>query len=225
MRFSIDAHDLDVNIVKTIVAGWTGRNRAALDHHIEELAELGVNPPSATPLFYRVSSQLLTQESEIEVVGPNTSGEVEPMIVATRTELFIGLISDHTDRALEAYSVAASKQACPKPMASQLWRFQEVGNHLDQLELKSWIFEDDAWILYQQGLLAIIKPLQELVEMAAIDVSELAEDEAIVMMCGTCPVASGGIRPAAQFRMSISDPTSGAEISHQYSYTELPIIA
>jgi len=124
MRFSLDTRDLDVKVVKVIVAGWTGRDRAVLDRHIDELAELGVAPPSTVPLFYRVSSQLLTQAAEIEVVGPDTSGEVEPLIIATRQEVFLGLASDHTDRALEATSVAASKQACPKSIATR----RQLGN-------------------------------------------------------------------------------------------------
>ena len=32
-----------------IVAGWTGRDRAKVQHHIEELALLGVPAPSTTP--------------------------------------------------------------------------------------------------------------------------------------------------------------------------------
>lgn len=225
MRFSLDTRDLEVNIVKTIVAGWTGRDRAGVEHHIEELSELGVAPPSTVPLFYRVSSQLLTQAAEIEVMGPNTSGEVEPMIIATRQEIFLGLASDHTDRALEAASVAASKQACPKPLATRLWRFRGVEERIDDLEIRSWIWEADTWVPYQKGLLANIRPLGKLMEAAAIETGGLAADEAIAMLCGTCPVISGGIRPASRFRMSICNPANGAEITHHYHSKALPAVA
>ena len=40
-----------------IMAGWTGRDRAAVDHHIAELAALGVAGPSCVPTFYRLSPQ------------------------------------------------------------------------------------------------------------------------------------------------------------------------
>jgi hypothetical protein len=66
-----------------IVAGWTGRDEAALRHHIEELAAIGVPRPSSVPVFYRNSVLNLTQAPALEVLGPDTSGEVEPVIVAT----------------------------------------------------------------------------------------------------------------------------------------------
>ena len=104
-----------------IVAGWTGRDAAAVEHHIRELEAIGVAPPSAVPLFYRVSATLLGPHTAIEVVGEESSGEVEPMIVRAGGRLWLGLASDHTDRALEAHSVALSKQICAKPCASGLW--------------------------------------------------------------------------------------------------------
>ncbi len=36
-----------------VVAGWTGRDEAALQRHIEELAAIGVPRPSSVPVFYR----------------------------------------------------------------------------------------------------------------------------------------------------------------------------
>jgi hypothetical protein len=43
-----------------VIAGWAARDEAAVKHHIEELAEIGV-PPSSVPLFYRTAASLLTQ--------------------------------------------------------------------------------------------------------------------------------------------------------------------
>jgi len=52
-----------------IVAGWTGRDEAALRHHIEELAAIGVPRPSSVPVFYRNSFLNLTQAPVLEVWG------------------------------------------------------------------------------------------------------------------------------------------------------------
>ena len=57
-----------------IVAGWTGRDEAALRHHIEELAAIGVPRPSSVPVFYRNSVLNLTQSPVLEVLGRDTSG-------------------------------------------------------------------------------------------------------------------------------------------------------
>ena len=69
---------IDVEPAGLIVAGWTGRDEAALRHHIEELAAIGVPRPSSMPVFYRNSSSNLTQADAIEVLGPDTSGEADP---------------------------------------------------------------------------------------------------------------------------------------------------
>lgn len=224
LSFIVDSGNIDLKIVKTIVAGWTGRDRLSVNHHIEELKDLGIASPSNVPLFYRTSSQLLTQDDTIEVVGENTSGEAEPLIFVTRKGTFLGLASDHTDRTLEVASVAASKQACPKPVAKHLWRIDDIEGPLDNLEIRSSIYENDTWALYQQGALAGIRPLEKLIKAAPIDVSKLAGNEAIAMLCGTFPVISGGIRPARDFRMSLMNPSSGEKISHQYRSIVLPII-
>src|SRR5205814_9840818 len=81
-----------------IVAGWTGRDEAALRHHIEELAAIGVPRPSSVPVFYRNSVNNIMQTDRLEVLGPDTSGEVEPVIVGLEDGLWAGLGSDHTHR-------------------------------------------------------------------------------------------------------------------------------
>ena len=97
--------------------------------------------PSEVPLYCRVSSGLLVHSDTIEVVGPETSGEVEPLIIQSAGDLWLGLASDHTDRGLEAHSVAASKQICAKPAAKEVWRLSDVVADLDSLILRCSIKE------------------------------------------------------------------------------------
>ena len=202
---------------RLIVAGWTGRDRSAVDHHIEELAALGVPAPSSVPLYYQCAPSLLTQETTIQVLGPDTSGEAEPFLVRVDGTTWIGLASDHTDRALEAHSVAASKQVCAKPVADRLWKLEDVADHLDDLKLRSWVLEDGRWIAYQDGTLASILPLQRLIDGAG-----LANGTA--MLCGTLP-AIGGVRPAASFKMALTDPVRDRSIEWGYKTSSLEIIS
>ena len=44
------------NIDDLVIAGWTGRDVAALEHHIEELKAIGVQPPSKVPLPFTSSN-------------------------------------------------------------------------------------------------------------------------------------------------------------------------
>src|SRR5258707_13733559 len=69
---------LDVAAVKSlVVAGWTGRNVAALEAHIKELEAIGVKRPKTLPIFYRVARSLLTSGGTIEGMADKSSGEVE----------------------------------------------------------------------------------------------------------------------------------------------------
>ena len=123
MQFTLPTGSLELRIKPAIVAGWTGRDDGAVTHHIEELAALGVAPPSQVPLFDRVASSLLTQGHSIEVVGGETSGEVEPLLVKADDRMWLGLASDHTDRATRRTRIIRSYQnASPIAVSS---------NHLD----------------------------------------------------------------------------------------------
>ncbi len=217
MQFDTPTGPENFRIDSLIVAGWTGRDTAAVQHHIEELAEIGVPAPTTTPLFYRVGSNLLCQSDRIEVLGTETSGESEPLILTSNGQIWLGLGSDHTDRGLEAVSVAASKQACPKPVAADLWPWSDVADRLDDLTLVSEVFEDGHWVTYQTGTLAAIRPLTDLMAAAAMP------DNA-AMMCGTL-AAIGGVLPAVQFRARLHDPVTSRTIALDYNTVRLPVVA
>ncbi|EAU44725.1 DUF2848 domain-containing protein [Salipiger bermudensis] len=222
LSFRVNGAPLTLDLTHLIVAGWTGRDADAIAHHIAELAELGVPAPSDTPLYYRVSAPLLTDAPLIEAVGEASSGEVEPLIVEAEGKRYLGLASDHTDRALEAHSVAMSKQVCAKPCALELWEWDEVAERLEEIELESWIEEGGDWVPYQSGTIASIRPLTELI--AGSRLSELAKDGPVAMLCGTFG-AKGGVRPAAKFRMQMRDPKTGRSITHEYETRTLPEVA
>jgi len=217
MQFETDTGPTEFPIEHLIVAGWTGRDKTAVDHHIDELAELGVPAPSQTPLFYRVSNRLLTHAPKIQVLGSASSGEAEPLLIRHNGEFWLGLASDHTDRALEAHSVAASKQACAKPCATTLWRWDRVSDRLDGLRIQSWIWENDDWSLYQDGALGQILPLDDLINGAGVG-------ENAAMLCGTF-AAIGGVRPASRFRATLFDDVLGREINMSYDTIPLPEIS
>ena len=146
-----------------IIAGWTGRDAVARDKHIAELEALGVARPASTPIHYRVSNSLLTTADEIEVVGENSSGEVEFVLLRENGRIWLGAGSDHTDRKVETYNVTISKQLCEKPMSPELWDFEDVAQHWDKLQMRSWIEEGGKDVLYQEGSVAAILPPQDII--------------------------------------------------------------
>lgn len=217
---------LDVLPTRLVIAGWTGRDAAAITHHIEELAAIGVPRPSTVPLYYRVACAQLSQQASVEVLGEASSGEVEPVLVRARGRWWLTVGSDHTDRAVEAYAVDVSKQLCPKPLAGQAWAWDELADRADALQLHSEIEEGGQWVRYQQGTLAQIRPLASLVGGLPADV---AVEDGLVMFCGTfgaLPDAQGrGVRPAARMRLQLADPVSGRRIEHAYACRTLPRVA
>lgn len=213
---------LQIRVNRLVIAGWTGRDAQAIAHHIGELEAIGVPRPSAVPLFYRVAANQLSQADTVEVVGTETSGEVEPFLFFHSGELFVSIASDHTDRALETHSVALSKQICAKPVAREAWRFANVADHWDELVLRSWIEEDGEFQLYQEGTLAALRTPADLLERLAA--SNPGASDGFAMACGTVG-AIGGIRPSPRFRMALVDERSGRRISHEYRSVVLPVIA
>ena len=122
LETSAGTRALQVDVQQLVIAGWAGRNREAIEHHIEELAAIGVPRPSAVPLYYRVAANQLTQQAQVQVVGGESSGEAEVFVFTHEGEQYLSVASDHTDRKLESHSVALSKQLCIKPVARTAWR-------------------------------------------------------------------------------------------------------
>ena len=197
-------------IEQLVIAGWTGRDEAALRKHIHELAELGVKPPKTTPIFYRVSADLLTQGSEIQVSGPDTSGEAE-FVLMKGEELRVCVGSDHTDRKAETIGVSLSKQLCAKPVSKESWRYAEVKPHWEKLVLRSWSDGE----LYQEGPVTAMRSPEDLMWRHPLK-------PGWAMFGGTL-AAKGGIRPAKLFRMELEDPVRKRKLAHEYRISALPV--
>jgi hypothetical protein len=210
-------------ISRVVIAGWTGRDPVAVEKHMSELEALGVARPSSAPIFYFVSTSRLTTTSVIEVSGDRSSGEVEFILVQTGGRLCVGVGSDHTDRAAEAYSVTVSKQMCEKPLAAELWDFADVEGHWDKLVLRSWLCVDEHRVLYQEGAVSGIRTPADLIERyAGTSGLDPGLPEGTAMFCGTL-AAQGGIRSGRRFEFELEDPVRGRRIRHGYDIVALPM--
>jgi len=209
---------LDLRIDNLVIAGWTGRDRAAVEAHIAELAKLGVPRPRQIPTYYRCAAALLTTAGHIEVAGGASSGEVEFVLLAAGGELLVTVGSDHTDRELEKTGVTLSKQVCAKPVSAAAWKFADIADHWDKLELRSFAVTDGAREIYQQGTVTAMRAPADLI--AGYGAKQLPDGTA--MFCGTLPV-QGEVRPADTFEIELSDPVLGRHLRHQYTITKLPV--
>ena len=210
---------LDVAAVESLViAGWTGRNVAALEAHIKELEAIGVKRPKTVPIFYRVASSLTTTATFIEVMADKSSGEVEFVLFALEDGLWLGVGSDHTDRKAETVGVTLSKQLCAKPVGPTLWRYDEVKPHWDKLVLRSFVPDGGKRRLYQEGPVTNMRSPEELIKLYTGG-DKLTPGTA--MFCGTFAV-HGDISYSGTFDMELEDPVLGRKLTHGYKIVSLP---
>ncbi|MEE2823198.1 MAG: DUF2848 domain-containing protein [Acidobacteriota bacterium] len=213
------AQPTTLSITTTVIAGWTGRNKDAVEKHILELEKLGVPRPTSTPIFYRASASRLTIAGEIQVVGNDSSGEVEAVYVQHDGTLWVGLGSDHTDRKVETYGITVSKQVCDKPIAPTLWLHSELEQHWDQLILRSYVTTDGKRTLYQEGTIATMLPPEELITRY----SKTGLSNGTLMFGGTLATLEE-VTPADRFELELEDPVLNRKITHGYNIKTLPIL-
>lgn len=190
-----------------VVAGYTGRDTAAVQHHIDELAAQGIAPPERVPMFYPVAADMATQEEVCVVPSSLTAGEAEPVLVRAAGRLFLGVGSDHTDRELERVSVARSKEACVKPLSRTVVPV-DADTDWDRMRLSSWV----DGVLYQDGPMSALR----------VPVGTLAQCERegqphgdIIMFGGTVPLLHGTFVFGRAWRVQLALP-GGTTLDHHY---------
>jgi uncharacterized protein DUF2848 len=218
MDFLVNGALRRIEIARLVIAGWTGRDEAAVEKHISELAAIGVKRPRAVPTFYLLGAGLLTTAGEIEVVGEDSSGEVEFVLVSAPDALYVGVGSDHTDRKVESYGVTVSKQMCPKPLGRELWTLADVETHWDRLVLRSHLTRKGRRRLYQEGEVSNMRAPRDLLARLTESPGVLAPGSA--MFCGTL-VVQGEIGGGERFEIELHDPVRNRSLRHEYAVREL----
>jgi Protein of unknown function (DUF2848) len=163
----------------------------------------------------------LTQADRLTVLGPDSSGEVEPVVVSMADGLWIGIGSDQTDRKAEASGNALSKQLCGKPVGSQLWSYADVEGHWDQLVLRSWATIAGKQVLYQESPVSSLRTTRDLIRRHTNSDTLPA---GTLMFCGT-PGAIGGVRPGTRFEMELHDPVLDRALTCGYHIDVLPVVS
>ncbi|MDP7623810.1 MAG: DUF2848 domain-containing protein [Rhodospirillales bacterium] len=220
LKLQLAGDKIDYVLDNIIIGGLTGIDVEAIEKHLDELAEIGVTRPSSIPLFFRAAADMVSTADDIQVLGEDTSGEAEFVLLGTEDGMLVGVGSDHTDRKVEAYSIAVSKQMCAKVIAPEVWRYDDVKDHFGQLNIRSWAFENGEKRLYQECTAADF--------LAPDDVLPQCCDGAITLPAGTLyyggtGAAIGGVKPADRFEYEIEDPVLGRTISHGYDVSPIPV--
>jgi Protein of unknown function (DUF2848) len=201
---------LEVTPNRLIVAGYTGRDEAAVAEHIAELAAIGVPPPPSVPAFYELDPALVTTSDAIDVAGPHTSGEVEPVLIRHDGEYLLAVGSDHTDRDLERVDIADAKAACPKPVGADVislgaapdvdWTALTVQSSVDGRP-------------YQRGGVGTLRHPSDLLGRMTRTLGEVSGD--FVLFCGTMPLLVGEFVYGQSWRVELTLPDE-QRLCHDY---------
>lgn len=202
-----------------ICSGWVGKDRRALQEHIDELAKLGVAGPSRIPIYMYLSTYLLTTDDEISVITSQSSGEIEYVVLRQGEDIWVTVGSDHTDRDVETKSIPASKQMYAKCLAKECWPLNDIQDHWDNLLLRCWVYKNNQKILYQEAPLATILSPWEIMEK--IPDRESLKGKNVVLFSGTIATKSGLVYGDA-YELEMEDPVLGRKIKHKYMVKILP---
>ena len=198
---------------RLIVAGYTGRDAAAVAAYIVKLDAEGIAPPAEVPSYFTLGADRLTTASRIEVATPSSCGEVEFALLVGDDDVWVAAASDHTDRALETQDILASKQSCPKVLSTSVWRLGDVEEHWDEL-----IFEARSPAgsapPYQTGPVAALRPPRELLALVAERFG--GPMSGTVILSGTI-AATSGFTFHSSFEAELRDPILGRSLHATYS--------
>ncbi|WP_295032268.1 MULTISPECIES: DUF2848 family protein [unclassified Microbacterium] len=197
---------------RAVVAGYTGRDAAAVQHHIDELAAIGIPAPPVVPMFYPMPTEVVTTATVLATsTDALTSGEVEPVYIRHRGAFYLGVGSDHTDRDLERSDIPASKRACPKPIGPTVLRIDDFeALDLDGALAVSTV--DD--VPYQRGKLDALRRPADVVGLLLDRLGLEGED--FVCFGGTIPLLDGRFSSGRAWGIEIA-LGAGKRLTHHYS--------
>ena len=217
MTFAVDGpeglQELSMECRHLYIIGYSGRNTEMVRKHIRELEEqLGVAPPAHVPEIFVCDPALLAADGQIARTGSRTSGEVEFVILVHGGQVYIGIGSDHTDREAEAGDVLLAKQRCGKPVGKGFWRFEDVREHWDRVELRSWLYAGGEETAYQKGRADAVKRPEEILQLLA---ERGAPTEDAVIFSGTVPLLAGYLFEN-EMRCELFDPVLDRKLELTY---------
>jgi hypothetical protein len=105
-------------------------------------------------------------------------------------------------------------------VAPVLWELEDVLPHWDRMILRSHAWIGGARVLYQEGTLDAMLPVEELIRRGF---AGKKFPDGCAMFGGTF-AAKGGIRPASRFEFELEDPVLKRSIKHAYDVVELPVL-
>jgi len=134
----------------------------------------------------------------------------------------VGVGSDHTDRKLEKFDIAWSKNICPNVISKELWSFDDVLPHWDEIVLRSWVTRAGKRSLYQEAPLRSILRPKELITFVRSRVR--GELDHVVIFSGTVGLLKGELIFGEKFEVELDDRVSKDRLSVSYEVSPLNFV-
>jgi hypothetical protein len=213
---------ISFQVERMVNVAYAGRNQKAVQAHIDELEKEGVAPPASVPAIFPIPSRVLTRDPRIEVVESKTSGEAEFVLLLQDDQIYVGVGSDHTDRRLEASSILNSKLVCPNVVSRELWDYQDIKSHWDEIILQSWTkpsanLEE---VTYQKASLSALLPVSEMLRFVKAKFSD-QHLNGLVIFSGTVPILPEHVIYGTCFRCELIDPRLARSLECKYEIEKL----
>ena len=208
---------VELPVARVYNTGSATRDPEAARAHQEEVAKIGISiafdVPS--PRIYPVAPTQLVTDDEIEVLHDRTSGEAEVVLLQVEDELYVGVGSDHTDRALETISIPWSKQSCPNVMAPRIWRWEDVADRWDECVLSC---EIDGRLYSTVEVNVFLRPHDMLAQIAErVDLP----DDGFALFCGSYASVDKTMRYGDVCTIRLDHPDTDMSIEHSYRVFDL----
>lgn len=208
--------EISLNINRIINAGYTGRDQAAVQAHIDELKEEGIPAPEKIPTYFPKFADRLTQEGYFKVLDETDhSGEAEFVLLFNGKNIYVGVGSDHTDRKLETVDIPKAKQVYPNTISKELWNLMDVIDHWDALVLRSWVKQNGKKVLLQEATLdAMLDPNDLITRIKELLINQNDVD-GLIVYSGTVAALVKTVY-SSYFEVELEDPNLGRKLTQKY---------
>ncbi len=227
MNFNLAEKDgktsqINFEALHIINAGYTGRDQASIQAHIDELKAEGIPAPDKTPVYFVKFTEKFTQEETFEVLDvTDHSGEAEFVLLFDKGEIYVGVGSDHTDRKLETVDIPKAKQMYFNTIGKNVWRLADVVEHWDNIIIRSWIKVNGIRTLFQEAALTAMLDPNDIIKRVKALLKNPEDTQGLVIYSGTVASLFKAEEYSSYFESELEDTVLGRKISNKYEMTPI----
>lgn len=174
----------------------------------------GWSPEKSEPGAFELPSWYATTDDVIEVCDEWTSAEVEVVMICDDDgNFYVTVGSDQADRDIQRVNMLKSRVGIPKPIAREVWLYEEVKGHWNGIEKRSWAINDEKRELYQESTLEANLSWEEFDPIVKKNIADLRSS---VIFCGTGGFVGSKLLFGRAWDLQLHDPVLNRTINHHY---------